>query len=176
MVTPEFYRAGELVPLVVFSIIIYGCHNHFEFGILYSKKTKYVAYINLICAIFNIGLNYTLISSFGLFGGVWSAIIILGFQALLLYYASDKFYHIDFQFRRIFLYMLIAILFYILSKQIQTSMVAVNLLAKIFLLVLFPFIITALKIISINEKAKIKEIYHNRIRSRIFKKTTVTDI
>ena len=40
MVTPEFYRAGKLVPLIVFSVIMLGFRNHFEFGILWSKRTR----------------------------------------------------------------------------------------------------------------------------------------
>ena len=53
MTTPQFYAAGKYVPLIVLSMIIFGFKYHFEFGILWSKKTKYYAYINISTAILN---------------------------------------------------------------------------------------------------------------------------
>ena len=42
MVTPRFIKAKEVIPLVVLSMVIFGTHFHFDFGILYSKKTEYL--------------------------------------------------------------------------------------------------------------------------------------
>lgn len=174
MVPSEFRSAGTIIPLVVFSMIIFGSHYHFDFGILYSKKTKYLAYINMVSAILNLGLNYSLIRNYGLFGAVWSATIILGFQALLLYYFSNKFYPIEYEFQRIIKYMAVAGGIYGVSYYLNIEMVSLNLGIKLLLLiVIFPVTIILLKIISSGEIAKIKEIVGRRLTSFREKKMEV---
>lgn len=171
MVTSEFQNAGTIIPLVTFSMIIFGAHYHFDFGILYSKKTKYLAYINLVSAVLNIGLNYSMIRNYGLFGAVWSAIMILGFQALLLYYFSNKFYPIEYEFQRIIKYMAVACGIYGMSYYLNSEMVFLNLGIKLLLLIgIFPAAIIILKIISPEEMVKLKEILGNRLISLKSKK------
>ena len=105
------------------------------------------------------------------FGGVWAAIIALGFQALLLYYFSEKDFQIEYEFSRIFVYILMAFLFYGLSRLLETNMIFLNLPVKILILLLFPLTMSLLKIISPEEKDKIKEIYHTKIKVRFVKRS-----
>ncbi len=173
MVTPEFRTAGKIIPLVALSMIIFGCHYHFDFGILYSKKTKYLAYINISCAILNLCLNYCLINSFGLFGAVWAAIIILSLQAFLLYHFSEKYFHIEYEFIRIIKYLLIAFCLYGISAYIHNDTFLILLTMKLCLLSLFPIIVILLRIISHEETTKLKELYKTKIRSRLFFRPTI---
>ena len=173
LVTSKFFRAGRFVPLVVFSMIIFGCHYHFNFGILYSKKTKYLAYINLSSAVISLALNFFLIQAYGIWGAISSSVIALSFQAFLLYFFSDKFYHIEYEFRRIFMYMLVAGIFYGFSTQINTNTLVLTLGIKLFLLALFPFSIILLRIISPEESAKLKQIYTAKIKSPILNKLAI---
>ncbi len=172
MVTPKFYDAASYVPLVVFSMIIFGTHRHFDFGILYSKKTKYLAYINLSTAIINLSLNYILIRSYGLWGAIWSAVLVLSLQAFLMLYVSNKFFRINFEFFRVSKYFILGILFYFISTQIEFKSTITNISLKIILIILFPIIAGLLRIISQSELSKIKEIYEYHIKKiliRIFK-------
>ena len=169
MVTPEFFSAGKIVPLVVLSMVIFGCQYHFDFGILHSKKTKYLAYINVGCSAVQIGLNLVLIKSYGMWGAVWSSIISLGLQTSLFYIVSDKLYRISYEFGRIGLYMVVACLFYGISTQLHTGIILGEIGIKLLLLILFPVAAIKLKIISQEEVTKLKEIYHSHIKSRLFK-------
>jgi O-antigen/teichoic acid export membrane protein len=167
MVTPKFLRAGAIVPLVVLSMIIFGCHSHFDFGILQSKKTKYLAYISLICAIIQVGLNFVLIPTYGLYGAVYASIISLGTQAFLLYFISKKLYRIEYEFGRILKYILLAFIFYGISTQIQTGILLFNIGIKLLLLALFPLAVFLLRILSPLETSKIRTMYVHKIKSRI---------
>jgi O-antigen/teichoic acid export membrane protein len=169
MVTSEFFRAGKIVPLVVLSMVIFGCQYHFDFGILHSKKTKYLAYINVGCSAVQVGLNFLLIKNYGMWGAVWSSTISLGLQTFLLYLVSDRLYRISYEFGRIGRYMLVACLFYGISTQLHAGIILGDIGIKLLLLILFPVATVKLKIISEEEVTKLKEIYRSRIKSRIFK-------
>lgn len=173
IVTPKFFKARLFVPLVVFSMIIFGCHNHFNFGILYSKKTKYIAYINLACASINLGLNFILIVKYGLWGAITSSVIVLSIQAFLLYFISNKLYPIKFEFMRILKYIFISFIFYGVSRQIYFDVLALETILKIVLLLLFPITVVLLKIITPEETSKVKEIYTERIRPLFLKTSPV---
>lgn len=176
MVTPKFFRAGEIVPIVACSMIIFGCHYHFDFGILRSKKTKYLAYISVACAVIQIGLNFILIPRYGLYGAVCASIAALGTQAFLLHFVSQKLYHIEYEFGRIFKYIVLASVFYGISTQVQTDVFLLNVGVKTLLLILLPTTAVLLHIISPAETAKLKELYTNKVRPRIFNKAAFKSV
>lgn len=174
MVTPEFYSAGKIVPLVIFSMIIFGCQYHFDFGILQSKKTKYLAYINVVCSAVQIGLNFIMIRNYGMWGAVGSSIVSLGLQTFLLYVVSDKFYRISYEFGRISAYFGVACLFYGISTQLHAGIIWGDIGIKLMLLILFPIAAIKFRIIRQEEVTKIKEIYYCHIKSRLFRPVVKT--
>jgi O-antigen/teichoic acid export membrane protein len=173
MVSPDFIRAKEIVPLVVLSMIIFGCHYHFDFGILHAKKTKLLAYISILCGLAQIALNIIFIRAYGLLGAVSSSIIALGLQAFLLYLVSERLYRIEYDFRRIFQYLALACIFYGISTQIQADTLFLNVMVKIILIILFPLTAILLKVISPQEKVKLKEILIDKITSLLCSKPVI---
>ena len=156
MVTPEFYKAAEIIPLVVLSMIIFGAQYHFNFGILYSYKTSYLAKINFVCAIISLIGNYFLIRSFGIFGAVYSAIISLTTQAIFLYIISNKLYPIEFEFKRIALFGASSISYFIICNSINFKTLYINILFKITCTVIFPLLLYFTNIMSEKEKNGLK--------------------
>jgi O-antigen/teichoic acid export membrane protein len=164
MVTPRFMRAGNLVPLVVFSMIIYATHYHFDFGILYTKKTKYFAYIGVSSAAVQIGLNFVLVPKFGLYGAVAASILSLAYQAGMLLTVSRNLYHIAYEFKRILAFLCLAGFFYAVSVFAHTSSLMLTIVIKLGMLILLPVIASLLRILKPNEIARIKEVYATSIR------------
>lgn len=151
MTTEKFYRAGQYIPLVIFSMYLLGSQYHFDFGILYSKKTKQFAYINAGVAILHLCLNYFIIKRYGMWGAVWCSVLVLGAQAFLYYHVSNRYYKIEFEFFRISKYLLCGVVFYLVSRWINTDDILINIFFKLILLALFPVILTLLRIISHEE-------------------------
>ena len=170
MVTPKFYAAAPYIPLVVLSMIIFGTHRHFEFGILYSKQTKYLAYINISTAAINLILNYFLIRQFSLWGGIFSAIFVLSLQAFLLLKISNRFYKIDYEFIRILKYLILAGLIYGINHFITIDNIFMMIIVKCILLLLFLVLGILLKIINDEEITKIKFIFNNKILPKLTSK------
>ena len=163
MITEKFYEAGRYIPLVVLSMFLLGSQYHFDFGILYSKKTKYLAYINIIIAVLHLLLNYILISKYGIWGAIWASTIILGGQALMYLYVSNRFFKIDYELLRVMKFLVVALFYYFFLKCINFQVIYINILLKILLLSTFPFISILLRIISGEEVEMIKKIYNKKI-------------
>ena len=167
LVTPKFYGASNIIPLVVVSMIIFGTQFHFDFGILYAKKTKYLTYISFSAAIVQIALNFVLIKRYGFFGAVWSSIISLGIQALLLYILSRRFYPVCYEFRRILVFTVIALLSYYGSTLVRSDLVLLNLAIKCVILLIFPLLLVITRVITPSEMTRIKSIYLEKVKPRI---------
>jgi O-antigen/teichoic acid export membrane protein len=164
MVTPEFYRAGQLIPLIILSVILLGLRNHFEFGILWSKKTKYYVYINAIMAVVNLVLNFILIWTLGLWGAVYSSIITIVIHNSLVYFFSKKQYFIKFEFVRVAKLLSVALAIYGVSLLITTESIAINIILKSMLVIVFPFALLWMKIITQEESLLLKKLYHTKIK------------
>lgn len=167
LVTKDFFEASYYIPLVVFSMIIFGTHRHLEFGILYSKKTKFLAYINVTTSLLNLLLNYFFIRNFALWGAILSSIVALSIQAFAFYHVSTKHYFIRYEFGRIFKIMIIAAVFYLGSTQISCSHIFLNVIIKFILLIMFFLTFYYLRILTVEEKEFIKTILKSR-RSLFF--------
>jgi O-antigen/teichoic acid export membrane protein len=159
LVTSEFFYAARYVPLVVFSMIIFGSHSHLEFGILFSKKTKYLFFINLTTSLWNLILNYFFIRNFAIWGAIVSSIITLSTQAIAYYYYSNKQLSIRFEFDRIFKILILAALVYMISTQVEFTSLWINLLLKVLLFALFLLLLFLFSIITVEEREGIKRAY-----------------
>ena len=161
MVTPKFYRAGPLVPLIVFSMILVGFRNHFEFGILWSKKTKYYAYVNSIAAVLNLVFNAIFISTFGLWGAIYSATLTIIIRNTLIYTFGKKYYFIKFDFKRVIKLFAVALAIYGISCIVKTDYIIVNFILKSLLMVIFFAALVLMKILPDEIVSKVKLIFHS---------------
>ena len=96
-----FWSAYKVVPILILANIIFNSNTHFGMGLLITKKTKYLAYINLSNAIIVIFLNFILISRYGAYGAAYATLIAFVYKVSLTYYFSSKFYKIHVEIVRI---------------------------------------------------------------------------
>lgn len=157
MTTPDFYKAGPLIPIIILSMIIFGMKYHFDFGIHYSKKTKYFAYINTTSAISHIGLNLILVKNFGLWGALYASLFAYTLNTVLIYIAGNSLYKIGYDFLKTSKIFLIALILFILSRAIQFDNMALTLLWKFSLITFFPFWLIKAQIIPTGQYVAAKE-------------------
>ena len=119
MATPPFYRAAAFVPWVVLTIVFIGMRYHFEFGILYTKKTHHYAVINVASAILHISLNLVLIRSYGLWGAAAASVAAVLFNTAATYVAGQRLYPIPFAIGRKLRILGIAVALYVASRFIH---------------------------------------------------------
>ncbi len=158
MTTPEFYRAGELVPVIALTMVILSMRYHFEFGILYSKQTKYYMYINIVVSVVHVLGNAALVYLYGLWGALYASLLSISLHSLLMYIIGNRFYYIDFSLRYTFKLLALAIGFYLLSRIPVSATTAVTLLYKTALFSAYAAALLALKLITPGELRQLRAI------------------
>jgi O-antigen/teichoic acid export membrane protein len=121
MTTPPFFRAAAFVPWVVLTMIFYGMRYHFEFGILYAKKTHYYAVINVASAVLHVGLNFFLVRSYGIAGAAGASVVALFFNSVATYVVGQRLYRIPFAIGRKIRVLLIAASLCVLARFVHPS-------------------------------------------------------
>ena len=162
MTTKDFYSAYKIVPIVVLSYIIFSFHYHFNIGILMKKKTKYLAYTNILNGTLNLILNFILIKKFDIWGAAYATLICFFFKSSLVYYFSNKLVKIILEWRRVLTLFGFAFILFFISLFIDTGSIYLDILLKAFLISIFPILIYIFKFFDDNEIKRIKQIIFKR--------------
>jgi len=172
MADEKFWSAYKIVPIIVVATTIFSFHYHLNMGILISKKTKYLAYINFSNGIFILVLNFLLIPKYGVFGAAYATLIAFIYKISLTYYFSSKYYKIHFEFIRIGKILLSAAVVYILTLQIEFASVYNSFIVKMsIILLLYPVLLFGLNFLTTDEKQKIVDFIKPKlltIKNRFF--------
>ena len=161
MTTREFYRAGTLVPLIVLTMFVLGAKYHFEFGILYEKKTQYYSYVNILTAGIHLALNFVLVRDYGLWGALYASLIAVFLTTALVYVVSYRLYPIDFDYGRNLKILAVAALLYGASVYAPTNIVWIHIIYKLMIVSVFPFLLIWVRALSDVEVSKIKQMRLN---------------
>ena len=132
------------MPVVMIAYMFYGIYVNFIVGIYIKKQSKYLPMITGISALINISLNYLLIPGSGIVNGMMGAAVATvtayAAMALILLIVTRRFYHVEYEYRRLFhLVAVICLLFWISTIQ----PVDASTLMKAGLIIAYPFILLA---------------------------------
>jgi O-antigen/teichoic acid export membrane protein len=98
----EAYWSGlSIVPVILFSYILYGIYINFMAGIYIEKKTKYLPLITGIAAGANIVFNLILIPVFSIMGAAISTLLSYFIMMAGMYIVVNKFYRIRYEYEKI---------------------------------------------------------------------------
>ncbi len=137
----SYYPASVVVPLIVFAYILYGISMISSFGMYLTGNNKFVAYITLLCAGLNIGLNFWLVPLYGMVGAAINTVIAFAALDILSNIASNKYYKINYEHLKIFRLYIIGILIFLGSVYLSDFNLLARIFLKLALIILFPFII-----------------------------------
>jgi O-antigen/teichoic acid export membrane protein len=173
----RFWSAYKVVPIIVLATTIFSFHYHLNMGILITKKTKYLAYINFSNAVFILLLNFLLIPKYGVYGAAFATLIAFVYKVSLTYYFSSKYYKIYFEFIRIGKILLAAAVLYFVTLFIEFPSIYINFSLKSGIIFLYPLLLYAFRFYSIEEKQKAAEFVKPRLLSmkRLFRTQIFTD-
>ncbi|KXK04634.1 MAG: polysaccharide biosynthesis protein [Chlorobi bacterium OLB4] len=133
----EKYWVGlNIVPVVLFSYILYGIYINLMAGIYIEKKTKYLPLITGIAAVTCIASNAILIPLFGMIGSAFATFLSYLMMMIFIYYFSQKYYHVNYEKSKIVSILLLAVVFYLPTYILEFNG-ALNLIFKTILLMIF---------------------------------------
>lgn len=114
------YRVGiAIVPVLLMANIFLGIYYNLSIWYKVSDKTKYGAYIALIGAVITLLGNYFLVPVMGYKGAAWTTLICYFSISLLCYLLGQKYYPVNYKLKRIFFYILFALVLYLIMFYVQ---------------------------------------------------------
>ena len=101
MTQPAFYPAYTVVGVLAYGAVFYGLYTISTLGVWLGEKTIYSTTGIFISAGLNIVLNMLLIPVWGIMGASVATVIAYMAGNILVFYFSEKYYHIGFDYFRL---------------------------------------------------------------------------
>ena len=158
MTTPPFYPAAVFVPWVVLTMIFYGMRYHFEFGILYAKKTHHYAVINVASAVLHVSLNFFLVRSYGIAGAAAASVIALLVNSMATYVAGQRLYKIPFALGRKLGILLLAAGLCVLARWIHPPTIAESIAIKCGLALAYVLLLVLTRLVSPEDVGRVRKL------------------
>ncbi|MFH2143976.1 MAG: oligosaccharide flippase family protein [Bacteroidota bacterium] len=152
----EYYLAYTIVPLIAFAFVFKGIQTILALGFHYVKKTSKIAYIVIVAAVINIGLNFLLIPSLGIYGSALATIISSIIIVVMFYYFANKYYPIKYEVGKILLMFVVGIGLYFATFLLKDMNLVLAAIIKMVLMLFFPIILYFLKFYEPIEIERIK--------------------
>lgn len=154
----SYYSAYIVVPYIILAYIIYGISTISSLGMFLSGKNFYMALITMLCAGINIGLNFWLIPKFGIIAAAINTAIAFLIQDILSLIASNKYYHIKYEYIKLVKLFLTGGVLYAIVINILPGSLTADLSIKLVASILFPLICLLLGCFEKGELAVIKKV------------------
>ena len=138
LATPRFYRAAEVVPLLVFGATAFIAFNVMSIGIGRAKKTQFNWVVTGGAALVNIALNLLLIPPYGMVGAAISTLIAYVAMFLGMTVRAQQVFPVPYQWRRIVLTVAAAVALTVLGKSLDVPLAGAVLLSGLYPLILLP--------------------------------------
>jgi len=101
LISTNYWAGLKIVPWVLLGYIFSGIGTNLNAGIQIEKKTMYLLPTSLSGSITNVILNFLLIPLFGIMGAAYATTAGYAAVAISLYIVVQRFYYIEYEFRRI---------------------------------------------------------------------------
>ncbi len=111
----SYWEAMKVVPLIILANFFLGIYNNLSVWYKLTDKTKMGAYISIVGAIITLVLNFLLIPTLSYYGSAIATITAYGSMMFISYYLGNKYYPIPYDIKKISRYLLISILFSVIS-------------------------------------------------------------
>jgi O-antigen/teichoic acid export membrane protein len=148
LIGKSYWGGLDIVPIILFSYVLYGIYINLMAGIYIEKKTKYLPLITGVAAVINIAANFLLIPAFDLTGAAIATLLSYFVMMSGIYYYSQKYYYIDYEIKNIVLILTSAIVFYAILL-IFSKYIFINIFIKLILILFFITFIFLFKIVNI---------------------------
>ena len=137
----SFIPSFEVVPIILLSYVFFGMSLISSLGFYLVGKTGYVAVITIISAILNISLNLIFIPRYGIMGAAINTLIAFVFLYVASLIASNSFYKINFEHKKIVLLILVGVTLFFISTLFGSFSLLQSILLKVILVALYPLIL-----------------------------------
>src|SRR5665648_572760 len=115
----EYHSGLKVVPAVLMANLFFGIYFNLSLWYKLSDKTWMGAVIGGIGAVLTIGFNIWLIPVMGYMGSAYAVLICFILMTVISYVVGQKYYRVDYDLKRILMYIAVAVGFYYLSDYLH---------------------------------------------------------
>ena len=101
LLAEDFWSIGPTTFVLTLSVALYNLYFIFWIGCNVAKKNRLIPVITLIASAVTIGLNFLLVPLYGMYAAAWTTTIGFGILAVLVYFISNRYYPIPYEWRRL---------------------------------------------------------------------------
>ena len=109
MIGRDFREGKEIIPILLMANLFLGVFYNLSIWYKLTNKTKFGAYIAIVGAVVTLALNLLLIPRIGYVGSAWATFFCYGIMMVISFALGHKYYPIPYNFRRILMYLLLAV-------------------------------------------------------------------
>jgi O-antigen/teichoic acid export membrane protein len=146
----EYLSGLPIVPIILLGYLFNGIYYNFQAGIYIEEKTKYFPIVTGAGALANVIVNILLIPIMGIIGAALATLASYMIMAAGLYYYSQKYYPIKYEFGKVFRILSLIFITGIIYYYLYYS-AGINIINKFILLFAFVGSLFALRVIEKNE-------------------------
>lgn len=115
----EPYRRGlNIVPVLLLANLFLGIYFNLSIWYKLSGQTKFGAYFSIFGAGITLVFNLILIPVLGFTGAAWTTLICYGSMMILSYFTGQKYYPVEYDLKKIAIYLILTLFVFFLDKQI----------------------------------------------------------
>lgn len=109
LLAPEYFGALAIVPIILLANLCLGIYNNLSVWYKLTDNTKFGMYFSLFGALITIALNLIFIPIIGFMASAWATLVAYASMAILSYYYGKRHYKVPYEFKKVFLYLIISI-------------------------------------------------------------------
>ena len=118
-IAKEFWEGLYVVPILLIGKLIFGILFSLSIWYKVTDKTQYGIIIAVTGATITIILNIILLPRIGYIGSAFASLLSYSVMLIVSYYLSTKHYFIDYNFKKISFYFILAFVFFAISKIVK---------------------------------------------------------
>ena len=164
MAAKPFYGAYLVVPAVAVGYLFQGLYFMSVTPIFYMKKTYVLPCLTGFAALLNIGLNIWWIPRLGIMGAAYATLVAFALLFALTHIAAQRYYRIPYDYRRVVSMGLLVAGVYLVNNAMHFQGIIVPVLIKMGIVAAFLAGVFLLKVVSIQELKKVRELVRGATR------------
>jgi len=146
----ERFREGlSVVPILLLANLFNGIYFNLSIWFKLSNRTWYGIYYTFAGAIITVTLYFLLIPKIGFYGAAIARLACYIFMTVLCYYGSKRYFNVPYQVGRMFLYLILGILIFIIGYFIKINNEAISFLFRILLIAAFLYLFIVIEKIKV---------------------------
>ncbi len=153
LITPKYWPGLKIVPVLLIANMFLGIFYNLSIWYKLTDRTKMGAVVSVIGAIITIVLNFLLVPVMGYMGAAWATLICYLAVMVISYFLGQKYYPINYNIPRFFLYLCSALCLFGLNHLLNQYKIPFSFIFNN--LFLIPLVILIIKVEKINIKALI---------------------